>query len=294
MIVSAAVTLLLASLSAVHALAHEDGQLQLPTESPRSSRTLLESDYLGPSDSLASQVAFSGGAMQYAQEASNFYLTLHGPSDKMMVAKDPTDPTTARMVDQRIVSDTFPRFAVLVINNSDTRTTTPDITFMSMIVRQQIAEAVDGKNGERTTYEVELWNHDINNSTGTAGLVPASDLGEIHFNAGMLMVDLVFEAGSELSSMVNNFETLFHSAQEGANIRSLKHMVDHNGLRLGPAVPQFSANGTEVRAQGLFTTAFLGPFNAWAWACCAYKTIEHWTIAWAFPMSWVTYFICCV
>merc|ERR1711920_810129 len=173
---AAAIIFVMASSIAADVLGVNDGHL-LP-ESTRRGLLSQTSDSLRPSDSLASQVSFGGGTMQYAKDASKFYLTLRAASDHMMVAEDPADPTTARVVDQRIVADTFPRFAVLLTNNSETRTSHPDLTFMSMIIHKQMPDAVDStKNVDKITYEVELWCHDINNSTGTAGLVLASDLG---------------------------------------------------------------------------------------------------------------------
>merc|ERR1712238_580182 len=151
--------------------------------------------------------------------------------------------------------------------------------FFGMNIRK-LMPAADGT----LIYKIDMLNHDLTNLTGTVGVMPPREYikNGFDFHAGMLMIDMTPEG------MI----TADVSDESMKETRSLKVLADQHGLDYGQVPATLDAHS--VKAQGVWTTAFLGPFNAWAWACCAFKIPEHLIIGWvAFP-SYVVLILCCV
>jgi len=235
-------------------------------------------DELTQSDMLGVQMAMTGGTLQAdLNTESRQMLTLNGVGEHTLVVEDPTDASTARLVEHLEALEEFektlPKFAVLLTKHDvgfNALGTTAEVQFVSLNVH----EVVKSNDGSNLFFRVEVISQDVTNLTGTSGVMPPRSYfdTEYAFPAGMLLWDLAPESvDGELS---------------------LKYLADNHGLDSGP-VP-VALEGDTVGAQGLFTTWFLGPFNAWAWVCCAYKIPEHLLIGWVSPFSYVTLFLCCV
>jgi len=248
-------------------------------------RELLSSNAITSSDTFAREVSVDGGKLRPCPDAPNeYYLTLHGVGDDILVGTHPDDPSTARSVQYHAIRDALPRFAVLVTNNSETESSMPDMKFASM----NLLEITDKTSDGSITYKVNVLNHDINNN-GIAS--PGDELGHHDFRLGMVIIDLTPQGLVTPS----NTAAITTDQTDEFNSRSLKHLVESDGLQFGPVpVPMDANNTAEVRAQGVWSTAFLGPFNAWAWICCAYKIPEHLIIGWVAVPSYVTLILCCV
>jgi len=241
---------------------------------------------LKSTDSMASQLSYKGASLHMDNDNNQgqMLLTLRGVGGETMIVENPMNPASSRSVKHTVVTNsltTTPRFAVFLTNNSDTDGGNPAMQFVAL----NILNVVDQNVGaESITYGIELLHHDITNLTGTSGVVSPSEFvgSNYDFHQGMLMIDLT-PAGRIDASFVDVVSD---------NDHSLKQLAYHHGMDYG-SVPAPIPEG-KVQGQGVFTTAFLGPFNAWAWACCAYKIPEHLLIGWVAPPSYVVLFLCCV
>jgi len=182
------------------------------------------------------------------------------------------------------LADALPRFAVLLTKQNDLMSLmkpgTADVQFVAVNVHEMADSSDNGILGTSVSFRVDILSHDVTNLTGTAGIIPPASYfsKSFAFPAGMLLWDLTPEREID--------------GDKSSDLMSLKQLAYNHGLESGQ-VP-VALEGDTVGAQGVWTTWFLGPFNAWAWVCCAYKIPEHLLIGWVSPFSYVTLFLCCV
>jgi len=225
---------------------------------------------LKESTAFAGQTATSGG--KFFTEGTDDFLELWGVKGPTFAVTDPTDPETMYPIEHWVVEQTFPRFSVLMVNNSNTsvaagaRHNPSAVPWTSFILLDMVHN-----DDETIRYKVDIVNSsNVDNQKMT------------NFDAGMMLMDLTAEG----HAVDDKQQTV-----DGDHSKSLAWLMDNTqGLETGP-VP-LPMNGTRVQAQGVFSTAFLGPFNAWAWACCGYKIATAWTVI--LPWSWIFWPVCCL
>jgi len=262
--------------------------------------------------SMAGQMSITGGSFHIdPEDETQMLLTLNGVGQKTLLIDDPTNPSTVHPVEHSIVTGSFaetPRFSVLVTNNSDTWYGLPKVQFVAMALRKLVSSTPAGsdENGEdgSLTYAVDILSQDITNSTGTVGLMSPREYfqREYHFPAGMMLIDFTKEGANLKDDYIPSAETgpnsaiasTNDSARTDSSQHSLRALAYAHGMDYGRVPVALSEEEGAVGAQGVFTTAFLGPFNIWAWVCCAYKIPEHLLIGWVAPPSYVVLFLCCV
>jgi len=206
-------------------------------------------------DSLAGQTSASGGRIYKEEGSDDYFLAMDGVASTF-VLPDPSNPVTARLVEHHTVTQTLPRFALFISNNSlapgDSR-----LPYMSLNLLELVESGYD-----QLVYKVEIINPDITNMTGT-DVALMEDVSQ-SFDRGMLIIDMTNDD---------------HKNEDGTS-RSLRQQIE--------SYTEDQQN--KVRAQGAVFSWWLGPFM---YACCPYGLMTLPFVALnPFSLPWVFAFCC--
>lgn len=234
-----------------------------------------------PTHSMALQSASGGGHLQRVGE--DLRLVLKEADNMTAVIRDPLSVHMGiDMVPHAAMKSALPRFAVVLVNMTDTQDTTPD-TFQVMAI--ELKELVQISPHGQLTYRIDVIDADLGRGAQAgdgqlAAQVESVAYPEMNIDnlasevTALTEVDILqqelgmapkrgapdaFQQASVLIDLVD-------AADAGHRHESIRHMAETGELTHN--INKFLANSGDVKPQGVLTIGWMLPWSLWAWICC--------------------------